>query len=107
MASSRRRGRDGRSPGRFLGQELLGEDVLRDEDDGRPEGAQEPKGVGAEVEGACEHDSQGEGCEGEVGRRAVANAEEEGVGGDGEERGEGLRIVNSAYPGSTKRTNAP
>ena len=59
---------------------------MRDEDQGRAEGADEAENVGNRyLEGACKHDSEGEGEEGEIGGRRVGNLEEERVGEDGEQ----------------------
>ena len=72
--------------------DLLEEDVGRDEDERGAERAEDAEPArGGHVECAGEHDADGEREEGEVRLWRVAHAEEKGVRGDCEQRGESLR----------------
>ena len=73
---------------------LFGVDILRNKDDGGREGAEEPKAIPSKIKGAGQHDAKCQGKERGIGGGAVANAKEDGVGGDGEERREGLDGVH-------------
>lgn len=69
------------------GHQLLEDDVLRNEHQGRAKGADEPENVRRrDIERAREHDSEGERKEREIGRRRIRDFEEECIGEHGKER---------------------
>lgn len=43
-----------------LGKSFFTKDILRDEDEGRAQGAEETESVCSRIEGTCQHDTQGE-----------------------------------------------
>lgn len=75
-------------------EKFLGEDVLRDEDEGAAEGAKDAEDVAGKLDAASENYSQGKGNKGEVGGSCVVYAEEDAVGKDREKRRQAFDGVN-------------
>lgn len=72
-------------------QRLTGKDVLRNENHGGAKGTDEAAEVGTKVEGASEHDAEGERNERKVGGRRILDTKQQCIRQNSEEGRKGLQ----------------
>lgn len=80
-----------------VGEDLLGDDVLRDEEDCAAEGVDESKEVGSEAGGASQNDTQSQRNQREIGGHRISDIEEDAICHDGHQRRKTLDGVDQGH----------
>ena len=88
-----RKGAFGFGPSSLI-EQLFGEDILGDEDDGAAKGADDTEEVSRKLNTTSQDNAEGERYEREIGRCRIVDVEDEAVGQNREERGEAFDGMN-------------